>query len=301
MNEFTKGKGLWKFNNSLISNEDCVEKMKNHIYDILNFLNNENMKDDQVIWEYLKYEIKKFTIQYSKPLAKTLREERECLERKLKILEQNSESNLNNNPEYYQCKTQLEDIYQIQVDGIRTRSKCMWYEFGEKSSKLFLNLEQKRTIQGQVRTIVLNEKEITDESEINAHIAFCYESLFKEKHSFKNENLTQYLENISTPCLSKEKQDYCEGVITEKELFEALKSMQKNNSRGNDGLSKEFYETFGEELRKPFMYAIQKSYNIKQLCVSQRQAVIKLVEKKEEIKDLSKTGDLFRYLMLIQS
>ena len=56
--------------------------------------------------------------------------------------------------------------------------------------------------------------------------------------------------------------------------------MQNNKSPGNDGLSKEFYETFWEELKKPFMYAIQKSYNIKQLCVSQKQAVIKLVEKK---------------------
>ena len=160
--------------NSLISNEDYVEKMKSHISDILNFLNNENIKDDQVIWEYLKYEIRKFTIQYLERLAKTLREERKCLERKLKILEQNSESNLNNNPEYDECKTQLEDIYQIQVDGIRTRSKCMWYKFGEKSSKFFLNLEKSRAIQGQVRTIVTNEKEITDESEINAHIASFY-------------------------------------------------------------------------------------------------------------------------------
>ena len=54
-------------------------------------------------------------------------------------------------------------------------------------------------------------------------------------------------------------------------------------------------ETFWEELKKPFMYAIQNSYNIKQL----RQAVIKLVEKKR--RDLTKTGDLFRYLMLILS
>ena len=54
----------------------------------------------------------------------------------------------------------------------------------------FLNLEKNRTTQGQIRTIVSNEKEITDESEINAHIASFYESLFKEKLSFKNENLT---------------------------------------------------------------------------------------------------------------
>ena len=135
----------------------------------------------------------------------------------------------------------------------------MWYEFGKKSSKFFLNLERNRTIQGQFRTIVSNEKEITDESEINAHIASFYESLFKEKLSFKNENLTQYLENVSMPCLSKENQDSCEGVIIEKELFEALKSMQNKKSPGNDGLSKEFYETFWEELRKPLMYAVQKS------------------------------------------
>ena len=114
---------------------------------------------------------------------KTLREEREWLERKLKILEQNSKSNLNNNPEYYECKTQLEDIYQIQVDGIRTRSKCMWYEFGKKSSKFFFNLEKNCAI--QVRTNVSNEKEITDESEINAHIAFFMNHFSKKNFLLK--------------------------------------------------------------------------------------------------------------------
>ena len=57
-------------------------------------------------------------------------------------------------------------------------------------------------------------------------------------------------------------------------------SMPNNKSPGNDGLPKEFYETFWEELKKPFMLAVKRSYNIKQLRVSQRQAVIKLIEKK---------------------
>ena len=42
------------------------------------------------------------------------------------------------------------------IDGIRKRSKCMWYEFGKKSSKFFLNLEKNCAIQDQVRTIVSN-------------------------------------------------------------------------------------------------------------------------------------------------
>ena len=74
--------------------------MKIHISDILNFLHKENIVDDQVIWEYLKYKIRKFTIQYSKRLAKALRNETECLEGKLKLLEQNSESNLSDDPDW---------------------------------------------------------------------------------------------------------------------------------------------------------------------------------------------------------
>ena len=50
--------------------------MKIHIF----FLHKENIVDDQVIWEYLKYEIRKFTIQYLKCLAKALCNERECQE-----------------------------------------------------------------------------------------------------------------------------------------------------------------------------------------------------------------------------
>ena len=34
----TRGKGLWKFNNSLTSNDDYVEKMKNQIYETLRTL-----------------------------------------------------------------------------------------------------------------------------------------------------------------------------------------------------------------------------------------------------------------------
>ena len=77
--------------------------------------------------------------------------------------------------------------------------------------------------------------------------------------------------------------------------------MSNNKTPGNDGLSKEFYETFWEELKKPFMLAVKRSYNIKQLSVSQRQAVIKLIEKKEEIKDLLKIGDQYHCLTLTLS
>ena len=232
------GKGLWKFNNSLINNEDFIEKMSLHIKIILKVFDNENISDDQVKWEYLKYKVRKFTIHSSKNLAKSIRDERIKLEEKIKNLEKNAVSDLNNNQEYINCKSNLESIYQTKVDGIRIRSKCDWYENGEKSSKFFLNLEKNRAIQGQIRITIVNEKEITDEIEINKQISFFYESLFKENLSFSERNLKQYLDNISIPLLSEEKKNSCEGEITEEEILKALKSMKNNKSPGNDGITK---------------------------------------------------------------
>ena len=40
------------------------------------------------------------------------------------------------------CKDQLEGIYDDIAEGIKVRSKCQWYEEGEKSTNFFLNLEK---------------------------------------------------------------------------------------------------------------------------------------------------------------
>ena len=87
--------------------------MKEHISTCLNLLEKENILDDQVRWEYLKYEVRKYSIKLSKPQAKKLRLERVLLEKKLKDLE----SNMNNHEEYNDCKTQLEQIYKIKENG----------------------------------------------------------------------------------------------------------------------------------------------------------------------------------------
>ena len=68
--ESNRGRGFWKFNNSLIEKEEYFHQMKKSISDILNELFNENILDDQVKWEYLKYHIRKYTVNFSKKLAK---------------------------------------------------------------------------------------------------------------------------------------------------------------------------------------------------------------------------------------
>mgnify|MGYP001794690185 CR=1 FL=1 len=65
-----RGKGTWKFNCSLLKNNEYVEKMKNHITLTLAKVEEENISNAHLKWEYLKYEIRKFTIYFSTNKAK---------------------------------------------------------------------------------------------------------------------------------------------------------------------------------------------------------------------------------------
>ena len=56
-------------------------------------------------------------------------------------------------------------------------------------------------------------------------------------------------------------------------------SSNNNKSTGNDGLTKEFYQTFWQDVKDIFFNSLQESKRLKYLCTSQHQAVIKLLEK----------------------
>ena len=78
------------------------------------------------------------------------------LETKLKQLENNT--NYIENLEYIDCRNKLDKIYEQKINGIRIRSICDWYEYGEKSSKFFLNLEKTRATQSTIRNITKDKK-----------------------------------------------------------------------------------------------------------------------------------------------
>ena len=141
---------------------------------------------------------------------------------------------------------------------------------------------------------IYNDKETNDETEINNHIYSFFNYLYKETLSFSSNNLETYLNTISFPKLTKGKSKTLHGG---KELLIALQSMGNNKSPGNDGLTKKFYIPFWNEVKVPFLLAIEKAYLVKQLSASQKQAVIKLIEKKDATNGIFKTGDLFPYLI----
>ena len=70
-------------------------------------------------------------------------------------------------------------------------------------------------------------------------------------------------------------------------------SMQNNKSLGNDGLTTEFFVTFWENIKDAFLNSSRTAKLKKELSTSRRQAVIKLIEKKDKDKRLLKIGEQF--------
>ena len=142
-----------------------------------------------------------------------------------------------------------------------------------------MNLEANRATQSVVRKVISNEQEITDISKINNHILQFYQNLFTEKQSTSENRFNTLLNNLNIPSLNSEEILSCEGNLTEQEIYKSLTSFKDNKSPGNDGLTKEFYCCFWNDIKDIFMKSLCESKKLKELCVSQMQAMIKLLKK----------------------
>ena len=110
-----RSKGFWKFNSSLIKDQNYINEMKD-------LTRNFNTKIDfdfrrQLKWELLKYEICKFTIHYTKGPAKERKQKNSNLESELKKLEI-SLDDANKVGKYNSVKNELDPIHDHIAEGI---------------------------------------------------------------------------------------------------------------------------------------------------------------------------------------
>ena len=204
----------------------------------------EQITDEQLCWEYIKYEIRKFSIRFSKEKAKKTRAKTVRLENKLKELERNPNCIFDRN--YLDYKNKLEQTYEKKSNGVKI-SKCEWYKFGVKSSKFFLNLEKQHALLNHVRTLLCDEKEVTDKHKINQELECFYKNLLTESSEFQKENINAYLTQINIPILTEEQSQNCECPVTESELLNAPKSIQILDHLEMVASQKNFTKHFGKK------------------------------------------------------
>ena len=122
------------------------------------------------------------------------------------------------------------------------------------------------------------EKEVTDKHKNNQEHECFYKSLFTEKSESQKKDINAYLSQINIPILTEEQSQTSE-------LVNALKRMPNKKSPGNDCLTKELYENFWEEIELPLCNSITKSYQNGELSTLQKQAAVKLIERKNRTRN----------------
>ena len=104
------------------------------------------IQDPRVLWGFIKFKIRYETITYSKQKARIRRETLSDLELKIKECtakcdEQPNQENLN---DLEILQTEYDSQYDYIARRAIIRSRVNWYEYGEKSNKYFLNLENSK-------------------------------------------------------------------------------------------------------------------------------------------------------------
>ena len=155
---------------------------------------------------------------------------------------------------------------------------------GEKSTKFFLNFENYHATQVCLRMVIVNKKGLSNSQQINDALYNFYQALFKEKLSLLEECIQSFLDKVSLPKLNENQTLKCEGAITECELLKALSSIDNDKSPRNAYITKEFSIQFWDVVKEPLCASIQQSFIEGELSTSQKQAIIKLIEKKDRDK-----------------
>jgi len=278
----SRGRGFWKFNSSLLKDNNYIQLVKETINTTVVQLG--SMADKGMLWDIIKMNIRAKTISYS---AKKKRARDELENRLMKSINQleNVQQTETVIDQITKLKEELEDLYKYRAEGIILRSKIQWAEEGEKNSSYFLKLEnynaQKKTI---IHIKDSKGKMLTEQEDILEHINDYYESLYSQGTLANNElNDDNFLQsNVNK--LSLLEQTSCEGIVTKNECAKSLKEMANQKSPGTDGFSTEFYKFFWNDISEHVVSSFNYAFNHGNLSIDQMRGIISLTPKKDKDK-----------------
>ena len=236
-------------------------------------------------------EIRSTTIAYSKKKKLNLRNRETIIQRKLEELDTEicNNQNLDGNilMEFENLKNELTEIYSIKGKEAMFRSRTRWIENGEKPTKYFFNLEKRNYEKKIITQLKTTDGEIiSDMTKINKEIENYYKNfltstILQEKINDYEDHFALFTSNLKNPKLCQDEANELEHDLTKDELLNALKGFQPGKTPGDDGFTKEFYETFFELLWRDLTDSFNEAFQTGKLSISQRRGVISLIPKDE--------------------
>ena len=279
-----RGPSYWKFNDSLLKDQEYLDKTNKLIEDHINESSN---VEPQFRWDFCKIKIREFTIRYSKAKAKLLRDKKKQAELELNDLD----IQLSLDPLNHNLLTKREKLKQdIEIHNIsdaksaQIRSRVKFIEEGEKNTKFFLGLEKARANAKIMDSLKKDNGEIiTKQDEILKEQFSFYSNIYKKKREFNQQLANNFCDNLNIPKLSDVEKNALDKDISIEEIGKALSTMKNNSAPGNDGLTYSFLKVFWIKIGKLIFDSFRASYQSGELSFSQRQSIITLIHKGKEL------------------
>jgi exonuclease III len=279
-----RGPGFWKLNTSHLIETEYVNLIKDTIKETQN-LYESDMSPTQ-LWEIIKYEIKKRSINYGAIKKKETNKEMYNIEKELNVYDKLADildsSIVNENIEILKLK--LQELQQIRTEGILLRAKARWVADGEKNTKYFFGLEKRNYLNKTINRLVdQNGTEIVDAQDILKTEKQYYETLYTEPPNYNTTDHEQlFFPSESEVKLTENEKNTCEGKISNTECKNVIKTFQNGKSPGTDGLPAEFYKIFWNDIGNLVTNAFNHAYGQGEMTTSQKQSIITLLPKKDK-------------------
>ena len=261
------GKGYWKFNNSLLKDQDFLGKIRSHISAALEEIDDTN--DPLLWWDQLKVSFKMIAIKHSKFLAREKNKMYAALTAQYILAEK-----LGKVDNMQRVKNKLKELDLKKLEGSKIRSRVALLDNKEQPSKFFYQKEMSKGQKKLISKIIKEDDTVCeDNNSITQSFVEYYSSLYKKEPG--NLPPRHYLENL--PKVDKEKNEHLGKLIEVEEIETALKQMENNKAPGSDGLTKEFFQAFSKELIPIIKDIFTTIYDQESLCQSQRLSYISLL------------------------
>ena len=270
-----RGTGVWRFNNSLLSNAVFKSTLKRVIAGF-------KLKIPDFVclrdwWDSLKIEIRKATVNFCVRERRSQNQNRFVLTKRL-IHAKNS---FQPSAVIADLEGQLSALISKEAEGAKIRSRAQWFEEGEKPTRYFFRLERTRAISNSFSSLFdENGIEKTSQQDLENILTRFYQTLFTSD-SLDMQIQTDIIDALEFS-LTDHERELCEGLFTLDELFTALKGLQTGKTPGSDGLPTEFYLCFWDDLGELLLSVLNESFHAGSLAKSQYEGLLRLIYKKDE-------------------
>ena len=282
-NHSIRGPGFWKFNATLLKNQEyangineIIERSTNK-YTFCNPINK---------WENIKYDIQQYSKIMSKSIAKNNKLEKDLYTKRLKAAQKKLEminlqaDNAVNlickiNGKIDECKAKLHKFSLQEAQGAMLRAKTVWVQEAEHNTKYFFSLEKTKAKAKIMNMVVKDDGSITNKPK---EILIEQEKFYRKLYT-SNENITSQIPFNMPKTITQMQKVALDAEITIDEIQESIRSMAKNKTPGTDGLPADWYQFFWSRIKHIFYEMVQYSIKQNKLPNSTREIILSLIPK----------------------